>query len=102
MYKGINQETKQWSDLDTYGGKLTENIVQATARDLLAISMLKLSKQGYPIVMHVHDECIAEVPAEQAAAKLSEMCEIMGQEVSWAKGLPLRADGYYTPFYKKD
>lgn len=102
MYKGINQETKQWSDLDTYGGKLTENIVQATARDLLAISMLKLSKQGYPIVMHVHDECIAEVPIEQAAAKLSEMCEIMGQEVSWAKGLPLRADGYYTPFYKKD
>lgn len=102
LYKGLNQETKQWAELDTYGGKLTENIVQATARDLLAVSMIRLYMAGFPIVMHVHDECIAEVPASLGEAKLKLMCDIMGQEVSWAKGLPLRADGYCTPFYKKD
>lgn len=102
LYKGLNQETKQWAELDTYGGKLTENIVQATARDLLAVSMLRLDMAGFPIVMHVHDECIAEVPASLGEARLKLMCNIMGQEVSWAKGLPLRADGYCTPFYKKD
>lgn len=101
-YYGINQETKQWSLLDTYGGKLTENIIQATARDLLAWSMLKLNAWYYPIVMHVHDECVAEVPIESSEKSLADMCNIMGEDVEWAPGLPLRADGYVTPFYKKD
>ena len=101
-YYGINQETKQWSVLDTYGGKLTENIIQATARDLLAWSMLKLNRANYPIVMHVHDEGVAEVPIESSEKSLADMCNIMGEDVEWAPGLPLRADGYVTPFYKKD
>lgn len=101
-YYGINQETKQWSELDTYGGKLTENIIQATARDLLAWSMLKLNAASYPIVMHVHDEGVAEVDDSNAAASLDKMCAIMGEDVEWAQGLPLKADGYITPFYKKD
>lgn len=101
-YYGINQETKQWSLLDTYGGKLTENIIQATARDLLAWSMLKLNRANYPIVMHVHDEGVAEVPIESSEKSLADMCNIMGEDVEWAPGLPLRADGYVTPFYKKD
>lgn len=101
-YYGVNQETKQWGLIDTYGGKLTENIVQAFARDLLAYAMYKLTRYGFDIVMHVHDENIAEVPAGDADVMLEQMCEIMGEEVPWAEGLPLRADGYTTPFYKKD
>jgi len=88
--------------LDTYGGKLVENIVQAVARDLLAYSMLKLDKRNYQIVMHVHDEVICEVDAFSSPSHLKWMCEIMGQEVPWAEGLPLAADGYVTPYYKKD
>lgn len=101
-YYGVNQETKQWVLLDTYGGKLTENIVQAIARDILGVAMLRLTEKGFPIVMHVHDENIAEVPVENAKAMLKIMCDTMAEEVPWAKGLPLRADGYITPFYKKD
>lgn len=101
-YYGVNQETKQWVLLDTYGGKLTENIVQAIARDILGVAMLRLTEKGFPIVMHVHDENIAEVPVENAEAMLKIMCDTMAEEVPWAKGLPLRADGYITPFYKKD
>ena len=101
-YYGVNQETKQWVLLDTYGGKLTENIVQAIARDILGVAMLRLTEKGFPIVMHVHDENIAEVPVDNAKAMLKIMCDTMAEEVPWAKGLPLRADGYITPFYKKD
>ena len=101
-YKGIIQETKQWGEIDTYGGKLTENIVQATARDLLANTMLILANKGYKIVMHVHDEVIAEVPEEQGEEYLKAMYAVMAQEVSWAKGLPLKGDGYITRYYKKD
>lgn len=101
-YYGVDQDTKQWSLIDTYGGKLTENIVQAIARDLLSMAMLRLTERGFPIVMHVHDENIAEVPIETAAQSLKDMCDIMCQETYWAKGLPLKADGYVTPFYKKD
>lgn len=101
-YYGIIQETKQWGEIDTYGGKLTENIVQATARDLLAETMKKLTANGFKIVMHVHDEVIAEVPEDSADTSLKLMCNIMAEEVSWAKGLPLRGDGYTTKYYKKD
>lgn len=96
-YEGVNDK-KQWSRLRTYGGKLVENIVQAIARDCLAESLLRLDAQGYPIVMHVHDEIIADC----TAGSLEEMCDIMGQPISWAPGLPLRADGFETEFYCKD
>lgn len=102
-YKGMDQVTKQWTYVDTYGGKLTENIIQAIARDLLADSMLRVDKAGYDIVMHVHDEVVVELLSGIAENhNLAVLCDIMGQEVSWAKGLPLTADGYLTPFYKKD
>lgn len=101
-YDGIIQATRQWGEIDTYGGKLTENIVQAIARDLLANSMLNLDKAGFHPICHIHDECIVEVPAENAEARYEEMARIMGIPPDWASDLPLRADGFTTPFYLKD
>lgn len=101
-YQGVVQETKQWGEIDTYGGKLTENIVQAIARDLLGSSMLQLEAEGYHPVCHIHDECLVEVPEENAQAYYEEMARIMGTPPEWASDLPLRADGYVTPFYLKD
>ena len=101
-YQGVVQETKQWGEIDTYGGKLTENIVQAIARDLLGNSMLQLEAAGYYPVCHIHDECLVEVPENDAATYYKEMVEIMSTPPSWASNLPLRADGYTTPFYLKD
>jgi len=100
IYEGMNQTTKQWCEQETYGGKLVENIVQAIARDCLAYAMLNLDKDGYQIVMHVHDESIIEI--EEEKADLEDVCKIMGQPIPWAKGLLLRADGYSTKYYKKD
>lgn len=102
MYMGMDQVKKTWGRVETYGGKLVENIVQAIARDLLADSMLRLDKEGLELVMHVHDEVVAEVPETNAETLLNKMYAIMGAEISWAKGLPLSADGYLTKFYKKD
>lgn len=101
-YQGTVQKTKQWGEIDTYGGKLTENIVQAIARDLLANSMLQLEAAGYKIVCHIHDECLAEVPKENAQAYYEKMTHIMSIPPTWARDIPLRADGYVTPFYLKD
>lgn len=101
-YKGMDQVTKKWWWVDSYGGKFVENIVQAIARDLLAYSMLRLNEEGFDIVMHVHDEAICEIPEENSEASLEKMCEVMGETVPWAEELPLVADGYITPFYKKD
>ena len=97
-YEGIS-ENKKWSRIETYGPKLVENIVQGTARDLLAEAMLRVEEKGYPIVMHCHDEIIAEVP--EGEGSVNEMCEIMAVQPEWAEGLPLRADGYQCPFYQK-
>ncbi len=97
-YEGI-AENKKWSRIETYGPKLVENIVQGTARDLLAEAMLRVEKKGYPIVMHCHDEIIAEVP--EGSGSVDEMCEIMAIQPEWAEGLPLRADGYSCSFYQK-
>ena len=97
-YEGIS-ENKKWSRIETYGPKLVENIVQGTARDLLAEAMLRVEKKRYPIVMHCHDEIIAEVP--EASGSVDEMCEIMAVQPEWAEGLPLRADGYECSFYQK-
>ena len=101
VYMGVNQETKQWGETETYGGKIVENIVQATARDCLAVSMTKVSALGYKIVMHVHDEMIVDVPIEDKDA-LSIINAIMAEPIDWAPGLPLKGDGYEAAFYKKD
>lgn len=97
-YEGIS-ENKKWSRIETYGPKLVENIVQGTARDLLAEAMLRVEEKGYPIVMHCHDEIIAEVP--EGSGSVEEMCELMAVQPKWAVGLPLRADGYECNFYQK-
>lgn len=99
-YEGNIQGTGGWGRNYTWGGKLVENIVQATARDCLGLAMLRLEKAGYRIVMHVHDEVILEMPNDTGT--LDEACEIMGRSIPWAEGLLLRADGYETTFYKKD
>ena len=95
-YEGIGTG-KKWERLETYSGKLVENIVQATARDLLFYSMQTLSQ--YFIVGHIHDEMIIECPKD---TKLDEICQQMARTPDWAKGLLLRADGYECSFYKKD
>lgn len=105
VYDGLVQSIG-WTDVETYGGKLVENIVQAVARDLLSEAMVRLTQAGYAIVMHVHDECICEVPEDQADACLEQMNAIMAQNPEWTKvlpmGIPLKADGYVTKYYKKD
>lgn len=100
-YMGVNQTTKQWQEVETYGGKIVENIVQATARDCLAEAMQRVAAMGYQIVMHVHDEMIVDVPVEDKDA-LARINKAMSDPISWAPGLPLRGDGYETAFYKKD
>lgn len=85
---------------DTYGGKLVENIVQATARDVLAEAMLRLNAAGFPIVFHVHDEVIAECKLDEHS--LDEMNDILRQTPDWADGLPLAAEGFETDYYQKD
>lgn len=98
-YEGVG-ENKKWMRIETYGPKLVENIVQATARDLLALAMLRLRDAGFEIVMHIHDEAVLEVP--EGVSSVEEICEIMAVAPEWAVGLPLRADGYECSFYKKD
>lgn len=98
-YEGVG-ESKKWMRIETYGPKLVENIVQATARDLLAQAMLRLRNKGFEIVMHIHDEAVLEVP--EGISGVEEICQIMSEQPDWAAGLPLRADGYECAFYKKD
>ena len=99
-YCGI--ETGKWSLVDTYGPKVFENIVQATARDCLRDAMLQVEKRYPGIVMHIHDEMVVEVPKDQAKEALAYMLDVMSTPVSWAPGLILKGDGYITGFYKKD
>ena len=95
-YEGIGS-TKKWERLDSYGPKFVENIVQATSRDILCYAMKTL--RCCSIVMHIHDELVIEADPRMS---LDVLCEQMGRTPPWAKGLKLRADGYTTPFYKKD
>ena len=95
-YEGIGS-TKKWEQLDSYGPKFVENIVQATSRDILCYAMKTL--RCCSIVMHIHDELVIEADPHMS---LDVLCEQMGRTPPWAKGLKLRADGYTTPFYKKD
>ena len=98
-YQGVG-ESRKWLRMDTYGPKLVENIVQATARDLLAEAMLRLDQAGYRIVMHCHDEVVIEAPNHQGSVE--EVCQLMAIAPPWADGLPLNADGYQCAFYKKE
>lgn len=99
-YEGIIQDSGGWGEINTYGPKIVENIVQATARDCLAESMRRLEARGIDIVFHVHDEVICEVPENLYEAE--DIAEIMGEPISWAPGLPLNADAYECYYYKKD
>ena len=99
-YMGVDQTTKKWKLIETYGGKLVENCVQAIARDCLAEAIERLEAANYPVVFHVHDEVVVECAAERAS--LDDIAAIMGQPVSWAPDLPLGADGWVGAFYKKD
>lgn len=105
-YWGVQQSSRRWECLDTWGGKLTENIVQATARDILAEAVERLEAAGYPVVFHIHDEVVVEAEdlgdAESNGAQLRDIARIMGAPVSWAPGLPLKAEGWTDHYFKKD
>ena len=100
-FRGVDQKTKKWSAVSTDGGKRTENIVQAAARDLLANSLMNLYREGFQIDFHIHDEVIMEVP-EDSGRTLEEAVGIMCRLPEWAAGLPLDADGFESHYYKKD
>ena len=103
QHASMDQVKRTWvTNVDTYGGKLVENIVQAIARDCLAEAMLNLYEAGYKIVMHIHDEVVCEVPVDGAEETLKQMCTLMSRIPPWGDGIPLKADGYLTPFYRKD
>lgn len=99
VYMGVDQQTKKWGRISTYGGKLVENIVQAIARDCLAHTMQCVSKVGYQIVMHIHDEIVVDCPVD---SRLEDLTDIMSNEIPWAKGLILKGAGFETEFYRKD
>ncbi len=100
LYQGVNQTTKQWTQLETYGGKLVENVVQAIARDCLATAIEHLEKAGFPVVFHVHDEVVIDCP--ESKADLDAIVKIMTLPIPWATDLPLNADGWVGDFFKKD
>ncbi len=100
LYRGVNQTTKQWTQLETYGGKLVENVVQAIARDCLAAAIEHLEEAGFPVVFHVHDEVVIDCPENRA--DLDAVVQIMTQPIPWAADLPLNADGWVGDFFKKD
>ena len=99
-YEGKSMTSSTFQKLDTYGGKLVENIVQATARDVLGESMIRLEKLGYKIVAHVHDEVILDVPI--GVTNIDEINEQMAINPEWTEGLPLAAAGFRSDFYMKD
>lgn len=100
-YYGINDQA-QWVKMDTYGGKLAENITQAIARDCLWVSMLEMDRRGLEIIMHVHDEIVCECDEEAAPGILKVMEDVMLVSPHWAKDLPLVGDGFTTDIYRKD
>lgn len=101
LYEGLNQYTRKWDTLDTYGGKLVENIVQAVARDVFMTGMRNAELAGYPVVLRVHDELICETP-DSVYYTHQRLAEMMARNPSWATGLPLAAAGFETHRYKKD
>ena len=99
-YMGMDQSTKKWKRIETYGGKLVENVVQAIARDCLALSVERLRKAGYQVIFHIHDEVVIECEADKAS--LDDVVKIMSEPIPWALDLPLGADGWIGNFFKKD
>lgn len=99
-FMGMDQTTKKWKRIETYGGKLVENCVQAIARDCLAQAIEHLEAAGLPVVFHVHDEVVIDCPP--SAATLENVVQIMNNPIPWAPGLPLGADGWVGKFFKKD
>lgn len=93
--------SRRWMRLETYGGKLVENIVQAAARDLLAEAITRIEKAGHQIVMHIHDEVVIDEPTNSATT-VADICALMNQLPEWATGLPIDAAGYECSFYQKD
>lgn len=102
-YMGMDQTTKKWKRIETYGGKLVENYVQAIARDCLAQAIERLEAEGLPVVFHVHDEVVIDVaPFGSESEMLKKVVSIMSKPISWAAGLPLGADGWVGRFFRKD
>lgn len=99
VYSGMNNHTHRWGAIKAYGGSLVQSITQAVARDLLAEAVLRLENHGYPVVLHVHDEIVADVPNEKGS--LSEFEELMCVLPKWAKGIPVEAEGYESERYRK-
>ena len=99
-YMGMDQTTKKWKRIETYGGKLVENCVQAVARDCLAQAIENLEAEGLPVVFHIHDEVVIDCRADTAT--LDDVVDIMSRLIPWAPGLPLNADGWVGGFFKKD
>lgn len=102
VYQGQNQVTRKWEAIKTWGGKLTENVIQAIARDCLCGTLATLEHRGFRPVMHVHDEVICEVPEEQADSRLDELKTVMRTSPAWAPDLILNCDGFSSPYYRKD
>ena len=99
---GVDPDTKKWGWVETYGGKLTENIIQAIARDCLAHTLTLMHDNGYDIVFHVHDEVVSEVTKVMAQEELEDIQAIFANTADWAEGLPLKGAGYTTDYYLKD
>jgi DNA polymerase len=100
VFDGVDQVKKKWMSHRTYGGRLVENLVQAIARDCLAESMMRVDAEGYVTVMHVHDEVVLDVPI--GTGSLEHVTTVMGNPISWAPGIPMRAAGFECDFYMKD
>lgn len=98
-YEGLNQTTKKWEKIRTYGGKLTENVVQAIARDILGIVILRARRDNLPVVFHIHDEIVVEAPIDRP---LSDVVALFSEPIDWCRDLPLKGAGYSTPYYLKD
>ena len=98
-YEGLNQTTKKWGKVRTYGGKLTENIVQAIARDILGVVILRARSKSLNVVFHIHDEIVVEAAPEQT---LEDVEKLFSAPIDWCKDLPLKGAGYTTPYYLKD
>ena len=98
-YEGTNQTTKKWGKIRTYGGKLTENVVQAIARDILGVVILRAREAGLPVVFHIHDEIVVEAAPGQT---LEQVEALFSKPIEWCRDLPLKGAGYTTPYYLKD
>ena len=103
-FMGVDGYTRQWTRLDTYGGKLTQNVCERVARDVLARGMMRVEAQGYPVVMTIHDEIVALVKrddVEQGTKTAAKMVDLIADCPPWLRGCPLAADGYEAVRYRK-